>query len=52
LKFATSEVDSGGKLAAGVLDTSGKLPTDVLDTRGAPGLANISAKFRKNLKWP
>ncbi len=48
LKFATSKVDSGGKLAAGVLDTSGKLPTDALDTRGAPGLANISAKFWKN----
>jgi hypothetical protein len=32
--------------AAGIAD----ITTGVVDTGGAPGLANISAKFPKNLK--
>jgi hypothetical protein len=44
-KFIASVVDTGGNFATG-----GKFATGVLDTRGAPGLANISANFRKKLK--
>jgi hypothetical protein len=40
-KFAAGAVDTGGNFAAGVVDTSGE-----------PLAANISAKFRKNSKWP
>ncbi len=40
------------KFAAGVVDTSGKFTTGVVDTGGACWLVNISAKFRKKLKWP
>jgi hypothetical protein len=29
-----------------------KFATEVVDTGGAPWLANISANFRKNSKWP
>jgi hypothetical protein len=42
--------ENGGKFATGVADTGGKFATGVVDTSGAPGLANISANFRKNLK--
>jgi hypothetical protein len=61
-KFATGVFDTGGKFAtsinntsetrdnAGVVDTGGKFATGVLDNGGAPSLANISEKFRKNLK--
>ncbi len=49
-KFATGVVDTGGNFAACVVDTGGKFATGVADTGGAPGLANISANFRKNSK--
>ncbi len=39
------------QFATGVIDTGGKFATGVDDTDGAPWLANISANFRKNLKW-
>jgi hypothetical protein len=51
-KFATGVVDTGGKFAAGVVDTGSNFATGVVDTGGAPWLANISANFRKNSKWP
>jgi hypothetical protein len=51
-KFASGVVDSGGKFTTGVVDTGGKFTTCGVDTGSAPGLANISAKYRKNLKWP
>ncbi len=38
------------KFASGVVDTGGKFTTDVVDTDGAPGLANISAKFSKKFE--
>ncbi len=50
-KFATGVIDTGGNFAAGVVDTGGKFATGVVDTGGAPWLTNISANFRKNLKW-
>ncbi len=55
-KFATGVTDTGGKFATGVVDTGGNFDTGgkfaagVVDTGGAPGLANISANFRKNSK--
>ncbi len=49
-KFATGVNDTGGKIAAGINDTGSKFATGVVDTGGAPGLANISANFRKNSK--
>ncbi len=39
------------KFAAEVIDTCGKFAAGVVDTGGAPRLVNISANFRKNLKW-
>jgi hypothetical protein len=59
--FAAGIVDTGGKFATvsttlakpvvkfavGVVDTSGKFDAIVIDTDGVPGLANISANFRK-----
>jgi hypothetical protein len=39
------------KFANSVADTGGKFSTGVVDTGDAPWLANISANFRKNLKW-
>ncbi len=39
------------QFATGVIDTGGKFATGVVDTGGAPWLANISANFRKSLKW-
>ncbi len=39
------------QFATGVIDTGGKFASGVVDTGGAPWLANISANFRKNLKW-
>jgi hypothetical protein len=50
-KFAAGVADASGKFAAGVVDAGGKFATGVVDTGGAPLLANISANFRKNLKW-
>jgi hypothetical protein len=45
-------VDTSGKFAAGVVDTGGKFAIGVVDIGVAPWLANISAIFLKNLKWP
>ncbi len=55
-QFATGIVDTVRKFAAGINLTLVKLvakfASGVVDTGGAPGLANISANFQKNLKWP
>ncbi len=40
------------KFAGGVFDTGGKFAPGVVDTGGAPWIMNISANFRKNMKWP
>ncbi len=48
-KFAAGVVDTSGKFATGVVGTSGKIASGVINTDGAPGLANISANFQKNL---
>jgi hypothetical protein len=45
---STGIVDTSGNFSAGIIGTSGKFATGVIDTGGAPGLANISANFRKN----
>jgi hypothetical protein len=39
---------TGGKICS----TSGKFSAGVVDTGGASLLANISANFRKKVKWP
>ncbi len=52
--FAAGVIDTGGKFAIGINDTSGiggKFTAGVVDTGSVPWLANISANFRKNLKW-
>ncbi len=48
----TTQAELVAKFAAGVVDTGGKFATGVNDTGGVPWLANISANFWKNLKWP
>ncbi len=48
----TTPVELVAKFAAGVVDTGGKFAIGVDDTGGAPWLANISANFWKNMKWP
>jgi hypothetical protein len=40
------------KFTTDVVDAGGKLPPVLLILGGAPWLVNISANFRKNLKWP
>jgi len=47
---STTPVVTVAKFAAGVVDNGGKFATCVVGTDGAPGLANISTKFQKNLK--
>ncbi len=47
-------VDTGGKFTTGInntYSTGGKFTAGVVDTGGTPGLANISANFRKHLKY-
>ncbi len=39
------------QVSTSVVDTGGRFVTGVVDTSRAPWLANISANFRKNLKW-
>jgi hypothetical protein len=54
-KFATginNTNSTDGKYATGVVDTGGKFAASVIDKVGPPWLANISAYFRKNYKWP
>ncbi len=48
---STTQGELVAKFSASVVDTSGKFASGVVDTGGAPCLANISANFRKNLKW-
>jgi hypothetical protein len=51
-KSAAGVVDTGVNFVTGVIDTGCKFATGVDDTGGAPWLANISANFRQNSKWP
>ncbi len=49
---STTQAELVAIFAAGVVDTGGNFATGVVDTGGAPWLANISANFRKNSRWP
>ena len=55
--FVSGVVDTSGNFTAGVVDTDSKFATGINTTRGTGGkvlitlLANISANFRKKLKW-
>jgi hypothetical protein len=55
--FVSGVVDTGGKFTAGVVDTDSKFASGINTTSGTGCkvlitlLANISANFRKKLKW-
>ncbi len=51
--FATGVIGSGGKLppVSTLAKLVAKFAPGVVETGGAPWLANISANFRKNVKW-
>ncbi len=57
-KYDAGVIDTGGKFVAGVVILAAILPLvsltnlpPVVDTGGAPRIANISMKFRKNSEW-